>query len=163
MAGHLEERPLTVPPHARFGIVAARWNATIVDRLLQGALAMLKKHGVPEEDIRVVRVPGSVEIPVAVRALVHGGAGYATPVDAVIALGCVIRGETAHFDFVAGEAARGCGQVALSSGVPVIFGVLTTENEAQALARAGGKDGHKGEEAALSAIEMVGVMRSLRP
>jgi 6,7-dimethyl-8-ribityllumazine synthase len=156
MAGHLEEQPLVVPPGARFGIVAARWNAPIVDRLLEGAVAAFREHGVLDHDVVIARVPGSVEIPVIARRLALTG-----KIHAVVALGCVIRGETAHFDFVAGEAARGCGAVALETGVPVIFGVLTTENEAQALARAGGKDGHKGEEAARSAIEMVVLARTL--
>lgn len=137
------------PGEARFAIAAARFNHSIVDRLLEGARSCLARHGVAPDHIEVVRVPGAFELPLVAKTMLDAG------FDAVIALGTIVRGDTPHFDFVASESARGVGEVALLTGKPVIFGVLTTDNEAQALARAGGEHGNKGEEAALAALEMV--------
>lgn len=140
----------------RVGIVVARFNELVSQRLLDGAVDALQRHGCDEEHVTVVWVPGSFEIPVAARALAEDG------VDAVVCLGAVIRGETAHFDYVAGEAARGIAAVHRSTGVPAGFGVLTVESLEQALDRAGGKHGNKGADAALAAIEMASVLRELR-
>ena len=133
------EGQLTAPKDARFAIVAARFNEFIVDRLVDGAIDALRRHGVSEGRISVVRVPGAFEIPVAVRQIAQS-----RKVDAVIALGCVIRGATAHFEYVSGAATNGCAQVATATGVPVIFGVLTTDSIEQAIERAGTKAGSKG-------------------
>ena len=141
---------------ARFAIVAARFNRDITDALLEGALGTFSRHGVPSEGVSVVRVPGAFELPLAAKRLVEGNR-YA----ALVALGAVIRGETPHFDYVAGECARGIAQVSLDSGVPVIFGVLTTEDRHQAEARAGGAAGNKGAEAAMAALEMATLLRAL--
>lgn len=141
----------------RVGIVVARFNELVSQRLLEGAVDALVRHGAGEEQLTVVWVPGSFEIPVAARALAEEGG-----VDAVVCLGAVIRGETAHFDLVAGEAARGVAAVHQSTGVPAGFGVLTVDSLEQALDRAGGKQGNKGADAALAAIEMAGVLRELR-
>src|SRR5438067_1631441 len=138
------------PPPGRFALVAARFNGALVEQLVAGALDGLKRHGVADEAIDLVWVPGSFEIPLVAQKLAGSGR-YA----AVICLGAVIRGETGHYDHVAGEAAGGIGRVALETGVPVIFGVLTTETLEQAINRAGAKSGNKGFEAALAAIEMV--------
>jgi 6,7-dimethyl-8-ribityllumazine synthase len=138
----------------RFGIVVARFNELITERLLQGAVAGLTRHGADPEGIDVVYVPGAFELPYAVRRLVESGR-YA----AVIALGAVIRGETPHFDYVASEAAKGIAHAAQSGRTPTIFGVLTTETLEQALARAGSKAGNKGWDAALAAIEMANLNR----
>jgi 6,7-dimethyl-8-ribityllumazine synthase len=144
------------PKDARFAIVAARFNEFIVDRLVDGAIDTLRRHGVDDSRIDVVRVPGAFEIPVACKHLAESG-----KIDAVIAIGCVIRGATLHFELVAGEAAKGCGQVAAASGVPVIFGVLTTDTIEQAIERAGTKAGNKGSEAAACALEMASLLRTL--
>jgi len=138
------------PGDARFAIVSARFNEFVVDRLVEGALSTLRRAGVPEDHMVHVRVPGAFEMPVACRRLARNG-----EFSAILALGTVIRGATAHFDYVAGEAARGCGAVAAETGVPVIFGVLTTDTIEQAIERAGTKAGNKGGEAALTALEMV--------
>lgn len=138
----------------RFGVVAARFNAQIVDRLVDGAVELLRAHGAA--GVEVVRVPGAFELPVVARAFAERA------VDAVVTLGVVVRGETPHFDFVARESARGCGQVALDTGVPVAFGVLTTDTWEQAEARAGGEHGNKGTEAAAAAIETVLALRQVR-
>ena len=140
---------LAVPTDARFAIVAARFNQVIVDRLLAAALETFRAQSVASDRVRVVRVPGAVEIPVIARRFARSG-----KVDAVIALGVVVRGGTPHFDYVCSEVARGCTEVALATGVPVIFGVLTTDDEQQALERAGGPHGNKGADAALAALEM---------
>lgn len=140
----------------KFGIVVARFNSFITERLLEGALDGLVRHGVEEEDITVAWTPGSFEIPLAAKRMAAGGS-YA----AVIALGAVIRGSTSHFDYVAGAAAKGVGQVALDTGVPVVFGVLTTDTIEQAIERAGTKSGNKGFEAAMSAIEMSNLLEQL--
>src|SRR5262249_51260811 len=138
------------PPPGRFVLVAARFNHFVVEHLVAGALDGLKRHGVGEDAIDLVWVPGSFEIPLVARRLAGGGR-YA----AVICLGAVIRGDTDHYDHVADEAARGVGQAALATGVPVIFGILTCDTLEQAINRAGAKSGNKGFEAALTAIEMV--------
>lgn len=144
------EGQLTVPRGARFAIVASRFNHFIVDRLVDGALDALVRHGADEGNVTIVRVPGAWETPLAVQRVAASGR-----VDAVIAVGCVIRGSTPHFDYVAGEAAKGCAQASLQTGIPVSFGVLTTDSIEQAVERAGTKAGNKGWDAALSAIEMV--------
>jgi 6,7-dimethyl-8-ribityllumazine synthase len=150
------EGSFRAPADARFAIVAARFNELIVDRLVAGALDALRRHGVPDANVLVARVPGAFELPLCCQRFAASG-----KVDAVIALGCVIRGATPHFDYVCAEAARGCGQVALGTGVPVAFGVLTTENIDQALERAGTKAGNKGADAALTALEMVDLGKRL--
>ena len=144
-------------PAARNAIVVSRFNSFINDRLVDGALDVLKRQGmVPDEQITLVRVPGAVEIPLAVKKLAKNG-----QVDAIIALGCVIRGDTYHFELVANESNKGMAQVMLEYEVPVAFGVLTTENVEQAIQRAGTKAGNKGAEAALSALEMINVLQNL--
>ncbi|GJQ50532.1 riboflavin synthase beta chain [Candidatus Kuenenia stuttgartiensis] len=133
-----------------FGIIVSRYNGFITKRLLEGAIDGLVRHGVKEEDIGVFWVPGAYEIPITAQKVIQRG-----KYDAVICLGAIIRGETPHFDFVASESAKGITQIGLSSGIPVIYGVITTETLEQAIDRAGAKTGNKGTEAALSAIEMV--------
>ena len=144
------------PPPGRFGLVAARFNSLVVDPLVAGALDALRRHGVAADAVDLVRVPGSFEIPLVAQRLAGSGK-YA----AVICLGCVIRGDTDHYDHVASEAAKGVGQVALKTGVPVIFGILTCDTLEQAINRAGAKAGNKGFDAALTAIEMVNLLRQL--
>jgi 6,7-dimethyl-8-ribityllumazine synthase len=141
---------------ARFAIAAARFNSFIVERLLQGALDVLRRHGVEEKSIEVVHVPGAFELPLVAKRL-----AASRRYDAVIALGAVIRGGTPHFDYVAGGCARGLAEVALSSELPVIFGVLTVDTLEQAIERAGTKAGNKGADAALTALEMVSLLRKL--
>jgi len=141
----------------RFGVVASRFHREIVDRLVEGALATLVGHGVAAADIELVRVPGAWEIPVALDALARRG-GFA----ALIALGALVRGETAHFSLIADQCSRGIADVALRRELPVAFGVLTCETMAQAHARAGGGEGNKGEEAALAALEMAAIVAGLR-
>src|SRR6478609_1819351 len=143
-------------PPGRFALVAARFNGAVVEQLVAGAIDGLTRHGVADEAIDVAYVPGSFEIPLAAKRLAASGR-YA----ALICLGAVIRGETGHYDHVAGEAAGGVARAALATGVPVIFGVLTTETLEQAINRAGAKAGNKGFEAALAAIEMVNLLRAL--
>ncbi len=143
-------------PPGRFALVAARFNHFIVEHLVNGALDGLKRHGVADEAIDVVWVPGSFEIPLVAQRLA-AGKKYA----AVLCLGAVIRGDTSHYDYVAGEAAKGVAQAALSTGVPVIFGILTCDTLEQAINRAGAKSGNKGFEAALTAIEMVNLLKQL--
>lgn len=138
----------------RFAIVVSRFNEFITRPLRDGARDALLRHGVRDEDIAEVWVPGAWEIPLAVKSLADS-----RRFDALVALGCVIRGQTTHHLYVAGEAARGTAQAALASGVPVGFGILTTDTVEQAVERSGAKSGNKGEEAALSAIEMVSVLR----
>jgi 6,7-dimethyl-8-ribityllumazine synthase len=144
------------PEGARFAVIAARFNETIVQRLIDGALDTLRRHGVADANIVLIKAPGAFELPLVCQRVAASG-----KVDAVIALGCVIRGATPHFDYVAGEAAKGCGSVAASTGVPVVFGVLTTENIEQALERSGTKAGNKGSDVALAALEMVNLGRKL--
>ena len=141
----------------RIGIVVSRYNDVISRPLLEGALEALEHHGAAPDDVIVAWVPGAFEIPIAARELAeHGG------VDAVVCLGAVIRGETAHFDYVAGEAARGIASVHATTGVPATFGVLTVDTLEQATDRAGGRYGNKGAEAALAAVEMASLLRELR-
>jgi 6,7-dimethyl-8-ribityllumazine synthase len=143
----------------RIGVVRARWNADIVDRLAEGVERGLKALGVVPDDVVEVSVPGSFEIPFGARALATSGR-----VDAVVCIGAVVRGETTHYDIVAGECAAGVQQVQLTTGVPVAFGVLTTEDEAQALARSEGPGGHNvGEEAATVAVEMARIAERYAP
>lgn len=141
----------------RIGVVAARFNGEVVERLLAGALAALREAGVAAAAIEVVRVPGAWEVPLALEALARRG-GF----DALVALGAVIRGQTAHFEYVAGECSRGVAEVALRHALPVGFGVLTCEDVGQALARAGGAAGDKGAEAAQAALEMAALLARLR-
>ena len=141
---------------ARVGIIAARFNWDIVSRLLDGATDVCHRHGLNDRQIDLVFVPGAFEIPLAAQRLATLGA-----CEAIITLGAVIRGGTPHFEYVAGECARGVARVALDHDMPVIFGVLTLDNMAQALARAGGAEGNKGAEAALAGLEMITVLRGL--
>jgi 6,7-dimethyl-8-ribityllumazine synthase len=151
------EGSYAAPAETRFAIVAARFNAFVVERLIEGALDGLRRHGVELTRVTLVRVPGSWEMP-----LVCARLAKSQKFGAVIALGAVIRGATAHFDYVAGEAAKGVASASLGSGVPVVFGVLTTDTIEQAVERAGTKAGNKGFDAALSALEMVSLDRELR-
>ena len=144
------------PPLGRFALIAARFNGFVVDQLVAGAADALQRHGVADDRIDLVRVPGSYEIPPVAQKLGKSGK-YA----AVICLGCVIRGDTDHYDHIAGAAASGIATASLNCGVPVIFGVLTCNTLEQAIDRAGGKAGNKGFEAAVSAIEMVNLMKKL--
>jgi 6,7-dimethyl-8-ribityllumazine synthase len=141
----------------RIGIVVSRYNDTVSVPLLEGALEALEGLGATAADIQVAWVPGAFEIPIAARELATHG-----DVDAVVCLGAVIRGDTAHFDYVAGEAARGIASVHLATGVPATFGVLTVDTLEQAMHRAGGKHGNKGADAATAAVEMVALLRALR-
>jgi 6,7-dimethyl-8-ribityllumazine synthase len=140
----------------RFAIVAARFNDFVVEALIRGALDALRRHGVVDKQIDIVRVPGAFDIPIVARKL-----ALAHRYEALIALGCVIRGQTPHFDYVAGECAGGIARIALESGVPIAFGVLTTDTAEQAVDRAGGKAGNKGADAALVALEMANLLRRL--
>lgn len=141
---------------ARYAIVASRFNGFIVEHLVDGALDALLRHGASAERISVVRVPGAWEIPLVCSRLAGSGA-----VDAIVAVGAVIRGATPHFEHVAGEVAKGVAAVSLETGVPIAFGVLTTDSIEQAVERAGTKAGNKGFDAALTAIEMVSLLREL--
>jgi len=149
------EGKLIVKPGTRFGIAVSRFNSLVTERLLEGAIDCLVRHGVDDANITVVRVPGAYELPLAVKAL------CAKSHQGVIALGCVIKGDTPHFDYVAGEASSGVTQAGLESRIPVAFGVLTCDTLEQALERAGAKGGNKGWEAAASAIEMVDVLSKI--
>jgi 6,7-dimethyl-8-ribityllumazine synthase len=140
----------------KFAVVVSRFNSFITERLLDGALDCLRRKGVQDQDITVVRVPGSWEIPLVAKRLAQAK-GH----DAVICLGAVIRGATPHFDYVAAEVSKGIAQVSLESGVPVAFGILTTETLEQAIERAGSKAGNKGFAAAEAAIEMVNLLKEL--
>jgi len=150
------EGALVVPPGAKFAIVGARFNAFIVERLIKGALDALLRHGAEGANLSVVRVPGAWEIPLVCRRLAKSG-----KLDAVIAVGAVIRGSTPHFDHVANEVSKGVAQASLESGVPISFGVLTTDSIEQAVERAGTKAGNKGFDAAVTAIEMVTLGKAL--
>lgn len=141
---------------ARYVIAVTRWNSFVVDSLLEGALDTLRRHGVTDKDIQIVKVPGAFELPLAVQRI-----AAKDDCDAVIALGAVIRGGTPHFDYVAGECVKGLGQVSLNASKPVTFGVLTVDSIEQAIERSGTKAGNKGEEAAATAIEMVSLLRQL--
>ena len=140
----------------KFGIVVSRFNDFITSRLVEGALDALIRHGAVEKDIKVVKVPGAFEIPMAAKKM-----AAAKEYDAILCLGAVIRGATPHFNYVAGEAAKGVGSLALESSIPVLFGVLTTDNLEQAIERAGSKSGNKGWETALAAIEMVNLYKKI--
>jgi 6,7-dimethyl-8-ribityllumazine synthase len=154
--------------NAKIAIVAGRWHALIVDGLLEGAINCLKKHGVSESNITIIRAPGAFEIPLVVQKI-----AFQEKYDAIITLGAVIRGDTPHFEYVAGSCVTGMAQVSLESGIPIAFGVLTVNTLEQALERIGGKPvnadkehgdkeiGHKGEEAALSALEMINLLKQL--
>jgi 6,7-dimethyl-8-ribityllumazine synthase len=144
------------PPSGRFALVAARFNSAIVEPLVAGALDALKRHGIADDAVDLVRVPGSFEIPLVAQRLAGSGK-YA----AVICLGAIIRGDTDHYDYVAGEAAGGVARAALATNVPVIFGILTCDTLEQAVNRAGAKSGNKGFDAAMTAIEMVNLLRTL--
>ncbi len=154
MSTHAPTPPATTfPAGVRVAVVAARFNAHIVDELLAGCLRRLGAMGLADDRVEVYRVPGAFELPVAAKVLAETGRFAA-----VVCLGCVVRGDTPHFDYVAGEAARGIQQVAVDESLPVIFGVLTTNTEDQALARAGGPHGHAGERAAEAALEMIALV-----
>jgi 6,7-dimethyl-8-ribityllumazine synthase len=140
----------------RFAILAARFNERVVDGLVRGAVDALRRHGASDKNIELVRVPGAFDMPVAARRLAQS-----RRYDAIVALGAVIRGATAHFDYVAGECSSGLARVAQETGVPLGFGVLTTDTAEQAMDRAGGKAGNKGADAALAAIELANLLRRL--
>jgi 6,7-dimethyl-8-ribityllumazine synthase len=148
--GHLDAKGLKV------ALLASRWNDVVTSRLVEAARDALVRHGADEKNLDLVKVPGSFELPQAAAKLAASGR-----YDAIVALGCLVRGETPHFDLLAAEAAKGLAQAAVSSGVPVIFGVLTCDTMEQAIDRAGGKQGNKGWDAALAAIEMVSLYRRL--
>ena len=155
--GSAEHGDIQIDAHAKFAIVAARFNSEIVNNLLQGALSTLQDHGVNAANIDVLKVPGAFELPVLAQHLADSNK-YA----AIITLGCVIRGDTPHFDYVAGECARGVMEVSLNSGVPVIFGVLTTDTPAQARARADLEGDNKGVDCALCALEMTTTIKHIQ-
>lgn len=140
----------------RFGVVVSRFNEVVTNRLLEGALDCLYRHGVEEKDIEVFWVPGSFEIPVTAKRIAKGG-----KFDAIICLGCLIRGDTPHFDFLSAEVTKGVAQVALEHTIPVAFGVLTSDTLEQALERSGAKQGNKGFQAALSALEMANLFKEM--
>jgi 6,7-dimethyl-8-ribityllumazine synthase len=141
----------------RFCILVSRFNAFITERLLEGAVDALVRHGAKHQDITVVRVPGAFELPHVAARVLAGNHGF----DALVALGCLMRGDTIHFDLIAGEATKGLGALAMAHGVPVGFGVLTTDTLEQAVHRAGAKHGNKGAEAALAAVEQLSLYRSI--
>ncbi len=140
----------------RYGLVVSRWNDFFTAKMLSGAIDTLVRHGADSENIHVVRVPGAWEIPVATKKLLESN-----KVDGVAALGCLIRGATPHFDYISSEVTKGLGKLALDSGLPVTYGVITVENLDQAIERSGSKAGNKGGEAAASLIEMVELLKSL--
>lgn len=146
-----------VPNQVKIGIVAARFNEFITSKLLSGALDGLKRHNVEDKDIDVAWVPGAFEIPLIAAEMADSG-----KYDAIICLGAVIRGSTSHYDYVCNEVSKGIAQVSLKSRIPVMFGVLTTENIEQAIERAGTKSGNKGFDCATGAIEMINLMRAIR-
>ncbi len=140
----------------KVGLLVSRFNSFISDRLLEGAIDALVRHGADQKNLTVVRVPGAFELPVAAKKMVETG-----KFDAVVCLGAVIRGATPHFDYVSAEVSKGIASVSLDSGIPIAFGVLTTDNIEQAVERAGTKSGNKGFEAAVSAIEMVNLFKAM--
>ena len=150
----IEGRIIPDSQNVKIGIVASRFNDFIVGRLIDGALDGLKRHDIKDENITLVKVPGAFEIPVAAKKM-----AMSRKYDAVICLGSVIRGSTSHYDYVCNEVSKGIAQVSLDSGIPVMFGVLTTENIEQAIERSGSKAGNKGTECALGAIEMINLAR----
>ncbi len=141
---------------AKFTLVVGRFNSSIVDGLCSGAIDTLRRHGVPEANITVVKVPGAFELPLVAKRVANKG-----EVDAIIALGAVIRGGTPHFDFVAGECSSGLARVSLDHEIPIAFGVLTTDSIEQAIERSGTKAGNKGADAAMTALEMVSLLRNI--
>ncbi len=141
---------------ARFGLVVGRWNSFVVEHLVEGAVDCLKRHGANADNLEIVRVPGAMEIPLATKAM-----AASKKYDAIIALGAVIRGGTPHFEYVSNECTKGMASVSLEFNVPVAFGVLTVDTIEQAIERSGTKAGNKGEEAALSAIEMVNLLKQI--
>jgi len=149
--------PADLPESARVAIVAARFNTDVVDELLSGCLRRLGELGIDGARVEIHRVPGAFELPVAAKALARS-----KRFSSIVCLGCIVRGDTPHFDYVAGEAARGIQQVALDEQLPVIFGVLTTDNEEQARQRIGGTHGHYGERAAEAAAEMMALMLRIK-
>lgn len=153
---NLLEGKLVAPEGMKVGVIATRFNEFIVSKLLDGALDGLVRHGVDEDNVTVVWVPGAFEIPTIANKMAKSG-----KYDAVICLGTVIRGQTSHYDLVCNEVAKGIAQVSLGTGIPTLFGVVTTENIEQAISRAGTKAGNKGYDCALSAIEMVNLDRQL--
>ena len=144
------------PNNGRYAIVVGRWNAFVVESLLEGAVDSLLRHGVDEDNITIIRAPGAFEIPLVVQR-----AASSEQYDAIIALGAVIRGGTPHFEYVAGECTKGLSQVSLDFSIPVAFGVLTVDSIEQAIERSGTKAGNKGEEAAMSAFEMVSLLQQM--
>lgn len=150
------EGQMVVPAGARFTVLASRFNHFIVNRLVDGALDALRRHGTDMGNVTIVRVPGAWEMPVAASAVVKR-----KNTDAVIGLGCVIRGSTPHFDYVAAEVTKGLANISLDSGIPIVLGVLTTDTIEQAIERAGTKAGNKGWESACSAIEMVSLFQAI--
>ena len=153
---HIIEGTVVAKEGMKVGIIASRFNEIIVSKLLSGALDGLVRHGVKEENITAAWVPGAFELPWAAKRMAESG-----KYDAVIALGAVIRGQTSHYDLVCNEAAKGIAQVGLQTGVPTLFGVVTTENIEQAIARAGSTAGNKGYDCALSAVEMANLADTL--
>ena len=151
------EGKVVAPEGMKVGIVASRFNEIIVNKLLGGAVDGLVRHGVEDENITAAWVPGAFEIPTAASKMAASG-----KYDAVICVGAVIRGDTTHYDYVCNEVSKGIAQVGLATGVPVLFGVITTENIEQAISRAGSKGGNKGYDCALSAIEMVNLLRQMK-
>lgn len=145
-----------VAENMRIGIVASRFNEFIVNKLVSGAVDGLVRHNVKEEDISLAWVPGAFEIPLAAQKMANSG-----KYDAVICVGAVIRGATSHYDYVCNEVSKGIAQVSMSSGIPVLFGILTTDTIEQAIERAGTKAGNKGYDCALSAIEMVNLLKEI--
>jgi len=143
--------------NSKFGLVVSRFNSFITERLLEGAVDALKRHGAADADLEIVWCPGAFELPLAVKAMAESG-----KYDAIVALGAVIRGGTPHFDYVAGECVKGLAQVMMQKGIPVAFGVLTVDTIEQAIERAGTKAGNKGVEAALSVVEMVNLLRDFK-
>lgn len=156
MAVRRIEGMLHLASEGRYAILVGRFNSFVVEHLLEGAIDTLKRHGVSEDNITVIHAPGAWELPVVAKKL-----AASDRFDAIIALGAVIRGSTPHFDFVAGECVKGLGVVSLDSGLPVINGVLTTDSIEQAIERSGTKAGNKGGEAALTAIEMVNLLKAI--
>ena len=152
----LFEGKLVAPEGMKVAIVASRFNEIIVKKLLDGAVDGLVRHGVKDDNITAVWVPGAFEIPVIADKLASSG-----KYDAVVAVGAVIRGATSHYDYVCNEVSKGVAQVGLKNGIPVLFGIITTENIEQAIERAGSKAGNKGYDCALSAVEMVNLMKKL--
>lgn len=153
---HMLEGKVVAPEGMKVGIVASRFNEIIVNKLLGGAVDGLVRHGVDEDNITAVWVPGAFETPVVAQKMAKSG-----KYDAIICVGAVIRGDTSHYDYVCNEVSKGIAHVSLETGIPVMFGVVTTENIEQAISRAGSKSGNKGYDCALSAIEMVNLMRQM--